>query len=388
MDKKKNILFVCDSLHTLVSGATFSTLRFIDLLKKDYNIISLETKSNKIKKDFEIKNGIKIYYLNSILLPKSHKELYLGFPRKKTIENIIRTEKIDIVYTILPTPLTIKTLKVAKKLNIKTVTASHSQIENLLGNNKNNFFYKFIEKIYSKYLSYIYGKADKIVFPSEFAKQSLKNLNKKSSKKIEVVSNGVDLTKFKLIKNINIKKFDVNSNEKVLLFVGRIFPEKSIETLIKSISDVKKQSNNFKVLIAGSGVLEENLKKLTNKLDLNDKIKFLGRVSDKDLIELYNIADIFVFPSIAELEGMVVLEAMACKTAVITSDSKSNASKFFISNNGFVFKHKNPQDLASKIITLLNDSKLLEDMKNNSYIISKNHSIENSIKLLKENVLN
>lgn len=387
MDKKKNILFVCDSLHTLVSGATFSTLRFIDLLKKDYNIVSLETKSDKIKKDFEIKGGIKRYYLNSILLPKSHKELYLGFPLKKTIKNIISKEKIDILYTILPTPLTIKTLKVAKKLDIKTVTASHSQIENLLGNNKNNFFYRFIEKIYSKYLSYIYGKADKIVFPSEFAKESLKDLTKKSSKKIEVISNGVDLTKFKLVKNANKKKYKLNPEDKVLLFVGRIFPEKSIETLIKSIPYVKKQNNNFKVLIAGSGVLEENLKKLTKELNLNDKVKFLGRVSDKDLIELYNLADIFVFPSIAELEGMVVLEAMACKTAIITSDSESNASKFFISNNGLIFKHKNPRDLAKKILILLKNSKLLENMKNNSYGISKKYSIGKSIDLLKTKVL-
>lgn len=386
MDKKKNVLFVCDSLHTLVSGSTFSTLRFIDLLKKDYNIVSLETKSNRIKKDFEIKNGIKIYYLNSILLPKSHKELYLGFPRKKTIKDIIIKEKIDIVYTILPTPLAIKTLKVAKKLNIKTISASHSQIENLIGKNKNNLIHKIIENLYSKYLSHIYNKADKIVFPSEFAKQSLSNLIL-SSKKVEVISNGVDLNKFKFVKNTNKKKYKINTEDRTLLFVGRIFPEKSIDTLIKAVPILKKHNNNFKVIIAGSGVLEKNLKKLTKKLHLNNKINFLGRVSDKDLIELYNIADIFVFPSIAELEGMVVLEAMACKTAIITSDSKSNASNFFISNNGFIFKHKNPKDLAKKISILLNDSKLLEKMKKNSYKMSKNYSIENSIKLLKTKVL-
>jgi len=383
---KKTILFVCDSLHTLVSGATFSTLRFIDLLKNDYNIVCLETKSNKIKKNFEKKDKVKIYYLNSILLPKTHKELYLGFPSEKTIKNIILKEKINIIYTILPTPLTIKTLKVAKKLNIKTVTASHSQIENLLGNNKNNLVYKIIESLYSKYLSYIYNKADKIVFPSKFAKQSLNNLTQ-SSKKVEVISNGVDLSKFKLLKNVDKKKYNLNENEIILLFVGRIFPEKSIDTLIKAVSILKKHNNNFKVIIVGSGVLEENLKKLTTKLHLNKQINFLGRVSDKELVELYNIADIFVFPSIAELEGMVVLEAMACKTAIITSDSKSNASKHFILKNGFIFKHKNPKDLAKKILILLDNLKLLENMKTNSYKMSKNYSIKNSIKLLKTKVL-
>jgi len=383
---KKTILFVCDSLHTLVSGSTFSTLRFIDLLKNDYNIVCLETKSNKIKKNFEKKDKVKIYYLNSILLPKTHKELYLGFPRKKTIKTIILKEKIDIVYTILPTPLATKTLKVAKKLNLKTISASHSQIENLLGDNKNDLIYKIIEKAYSKYLSYIYNNADKIVFPSEFAKQCLNNLIQ-SSKKIEVISNGVDLNKFKLLKNIDKKKYNLNENEIVLLFIGRIFPEKSIDTLIKAVSILKKHNNNFKVIIAGSGISEEHLKKLTTKLHLNNKINFLGRVSDKDLIELYNIADIFVFPSIAELEGMVVLEAMACKTAIITSDSKSNASKNFILDNGLIFKHKNHKDLAKKILILLDNLGLLEKMKKNSYKMSKNYSIENSTKLLKTKVL-
>ena len=398
----KNICFVCDSLHTLVSGSTYSTLRFINILKKEYNIICIETHPI-YKNGYQIVNGIKIYYVNSILCPFTNSELYFGVVTKNKLKDILLNENIDLIYTILPTLLTINTLSVAKKLKIKTVSSSHAQIQNIIGKSMISSSHAQIQnitgkinnshilnKLFCKYLHYIYSKADTIVFPSEFAKNELFTLipsNRKNNTKI--ISNGVDhnIYKYSNDKGRLKEKYEIGG-KMVLLYVGRISSEKSIQTLINSVPIIDEQFKNFILFIIGDGPMINYLKTLTKNNKMENKIKFMGRVSESVKINFYNISDIFIFPTISELEGMVVLEAMACKNAIITSDSKNNASKMFINNNGLIFENKNHIDLANKTLHLLENPTLLEKMKNQSYKISKNYDISISIAKLKDIIEN
>lgn len=397
----KNICFVCDSLHTVVGGSTYSTLRFINILKKEYNIICIETHPI-YKNGYQIVNGIKIYYVNSILCPFTNSELYLGVVTKNKLKDILLNENIDLIYTILPTLLTIKTLSVAKKLKIKTISSSHAQIQNIIGKSISSSHAQIenitgkinnshiLNKLFCKYLHYIYSKADTVVFPSEFAKNELFTLipsNRKNNTKI--ISNGVDhnIYKYSNDKGRLKEKYEIGGKT-VLLYVGRISSEKSIQTLINSIPIIDKQFKNFILFIIGDGPMINYLKTLTKNNKMENKIKFMGRVSESVKINFYNISDIFIFPTISELEGMVVLEAMACKNAIITSDSKNNASKMFINNNGLIFENKNHIDLANKTLHLLENPTLLEKMKNQSYKISKKYDISISIAKLKDIIEN
>jgi hypothetical protein len=106
--------------------------------------------------------------------------MYLGVVTKNKLKDILLNENIDLIYTILPTLLTIKTLSVAKKLKIKTISSSHAQIENIIGKKCNSYT---LNKLFNKYLHYIYCKADTIVFPSEFAKNELFTLIPSNRKK-------------------------------------------------------------------------------------------------------------------------------------------------------------------------------------------------------------
>jgi len=136
--------------------------------------------------------------------------------------------------------------------------------------------------------------------------------------KISVIRLGIDLTRFKpkIDKPTRSRNF-VNKNNCIILFVGRLHPEKSVDTLIKSMQWILKKDKNVILGIVGKGYLRDSLEVLSKDLNLEKNVKFFGCISDEDLIQAYNSCDIFALPSLAELEGMVVLEAMACGKAII-----------------------------------------------------------------------
>jgi glycosyltransferase involved in cell wall biosynthesis len=200
-----------------------------------------------------------------------------------------------------------------------------------------------------------------------------------------VISNGVDLKEFKQIAVGDFyKRFNIPDKKIKLLFVGRLFPEKSIDTLIRAIPHIIAKHKDTHVMIVGGGHLREKLEKLADSLKVRKYITFLGLVSEEDKILAYNAGDIFVMPSLAELEGMSVLEAMACGKPLIISDTKMSASRFFVDGNGFLFKTKNAEDLAEQALKLITNEALRNSMGKVSFKKSKSYDIHQSAKNLEE----
>ena len=163
-----------------------------------------------------------------------------------------------------------------------------------------------------------------------------------------------------------------------------IFPEKSIDTLIEATAHIIKGHPNTHIMIVGGGILKSKLEKLARSVGVEKHITFLGLVSEEDKIFAYNACDIFVLPSLAELEGMAVLEAKDCGKPIIISDSKMSASRFFVDGNGYLFETKNPKDLAEKALRLILDEDLRKKMGQVSLEKSKNYDIQISADKLED----
>ncbi|HRZ85319.1 MAG TPA: glycosyltransferase [Candidatus Paceibacterota bacterium] len=377
--KKLNILLVCDAIIQQTGGSFISTLRFAELLhKKGHKVIILAAKYPKTKK-IEYYNGIKVYRASpAFCVPKFEKRIAFAIPSSRTIKKIIKKEDINVVHVTLPTPLTLAAIKAAKSLSIKVVTHSHAQPENVFLHAPKFLQIKFINDLFYKYLIWIYKKGDIILCPSKFAESLIKRYD--SNLKTKVISNGVDLTKFKKINFLKfIEKYKLSKKDKRIIFVGRLHPEKSVETLIKSVPYIIEKYNNFHVDIVGGGYMYDELKNLIKELKVEKYVTLFGRVSDEDLIMALNASDIFVLPSMAELEGMVVLEAMACGKPIVIANSPESASRFFVEDNGFLFKPKDYKDLADKLLKLLLDEKLLKKMSDASLRIIKKYDINKSV---------
>jgi len=380
--RRLNIAIAYDAINQEINGSAVSTFRFANLLsKRGHRVIFLSTTSKKIKRSFYFHGKIKIYVFRSLHLPKSS-AMNLGFASAGKIASILKKEKIDILHVMIPTPLTIFSIKAARKSSIRVVSHSHAQPENILLHLPKVFHIPFMRRLLNKYVFWINKNAQIVLCPSKFAERNFKKSNPDA--KTLVVSNGVNMNIFKKRSPASfIKKYHLSNKTKVF-YVGRLSPEKSIETLIESIPFVLKEYKNFEVDIVGIGHPREELEKLCKKLGVEKYVNFLGLVSNEDLPLAYNACDIFILPSLAELEGMVVLEAMACASPILIADSKESASVDFVAGNGFLFESQNPQDLGKKLLKLLKNSELRKKMGIKSFELAKEYDINKSVDKLEE----
>lgn len=177
-------------------------------------------------------------------------------------------------------------------------------------------------------IDYSVNRSDKIITVSESSKRDIIRYLNVPEEKIEVVYNGVEYDRFAKSNN-NQDKLKVmqkyNLPQNYILYMGTLEPRKNIESIVRSYSVLKKNYNNeIKLVIAGKkGWLFENIFNLVESLKLQDDVIFTDYVDEVDKAAIYQMANLFVFPSIYEGFGIPVLEAMASSVPVITSNVSS-----------------------------------------------------------------
>ncbi len=182
------------------------------------------------------------------------------------------------------------------------------------------------------------------------------------SREIPIINYGVDTDIFKPM-NVErefFEKYKIPQDKKILLSLGRLVERKGFDNVLKSLPAVIEKFDNFIYLIAGRGRYEPELRKIADKSDLSDKVKFLGFVPDEDVPKMYNIADVFAMPSReigTDIEGFGItyLEANACKKPVIAGDSGGVPDAVENGLNGILIPPEDIGAIADAIIKLLTD---------------------------------
>ena len=212
----------------------------------------------------------------------------------------------------------------------------------------------------------IYGKLtrpDYWVAPSRFTAEQFIKLFKISKEKIRVIPEGVDLEKF----NRSVNTSDINEklgNERKILFVGNLHPNKGVHFLIKSFALVKSRINDVKLVIVGDGHLKHYLINLTKRLNLEKDVIFAGFVNDEDLPKYYASCDIFASASVLEGFGLIFLEAMALGKPIVAFNLASIPE--VVENAGILVNEINHEKFADAIIELLSDEKLYQEKSENA----------------------
>jgi len=178
-----------------------------------------------------------------------------------------------------------------------------------------------------------------------------------STGNISVQSMGVDLTS-KFVPDENAVK------SRDIVYVGRLVEKKGVETLIGSISLLKKNHPELTLTLIGEGPERPDLAQQSRQLGLTEQVKFLGSMPNDRVPEFYQSARIAVVPSIVAADGdqeglgLVAVEAMGCGCATIVSDLPALRDVVVDGETGLVFKAGDNADLAEKISTLMNKPEL------------------------------
>jgi len=233
----------------------------------------------------------------------------------------------------------------------------------------------------------IYGKLTKPdywVAPSRFTAEQFIKLFKISKEKIKIIPEGVDLEKF----NRNIDASDINEklgNERKILFVGNLHPNKGVHFLIKSFALVKSKIDDVKLVIVGDGSLKHYLINLTKRLNIEKDVIFAGFVSDEELPKYYASCDIFASASVLEGFGLIFLEAMALGKPIVAFNLASIPE--VVGNAGILIDEINHEKFANAIIELLRNEELYKEKSqiafNRAKLFSWENIAEQFIKIIK-----
>jgi D-inositol-3-phosphate glycosyltransferase len=218
--------------------------------------------------------------------------------------------------------------------------------------------------------------ADKIIAATTAESVQLLWLYQADDNKVLVIPPGVDVCRFYPIPSDEAKEYiGVPPCGRMLLFVGRMEPLKGLNVLIEAISIMRRnevlRDNPFCLAIIGgdpddggeqTDVELSRIKVLTEQYGLNDMVTFLGNRSQDSLPYYYSAAEAVVVPSQYESFGMVALEAMACGTPVVASQIGGLAYLVQDGVTGYTVPVDDPNELANRITSLLQDSGLRNQM--------------------------
>jgi glycosyltransferase involved in cell wall biosynthesis len=206
-------------------------------------------------------------------------------------------------------------------------------------------------------------RADLVLADSQSTKDDLVELLGVEADRIEVVYPGVE-ERFHPIENqalLEEVRRRYNLPPRFILGLGTLQPRKNFVRLIEAYSLLVTRHSSLQLVIAGGkGWLYEEIFATVERLGLEKKVVFPGFVADEDLPALYNLAELFVFPSLYEGFGIPPLEALACGTPVIASDASSLPE--VVGEAGLMIEATNVEALADAMKGVLEDNALREDM--------------------------
>lgn len=320
-----------------------------------------------------------IFNLSKFLTKRGHEVHVLtsNYPKGKKLEEYegITIERYDVLVRPLRNPLALGFLRIGKKLREFDIVHTHNEhsfvamaltyfkkINNFPlvltthGQFKfGNYMVDLFEKIYSHSIGYkIFGSSDATVVNSIMDREYVKFINPNVEDRIYVLHNAIDPEFLKITSKYD-SDHDTYEDFK-LLYVGRLIRRKGLEWLIKALDIINMYEKKVICIIVGEGEDEKYFKKLTEKYNLTDIIKFKGRIGNKYLVNLYKSSQAFVLPSLAEVCPTVVLEAMHFGLPVVTTNIPGIRDHF--KGLAYLVPPRDEKKLAIAILELINDSNL------------------------------
>ncbi|MBN2517867.1 MAG: glycosyltransferase [Candidatus Altiarchaeota archaeon] len=198
-------------------------------------------------------------------------------------------------------------------------------------------------------------------------------------KEIHVTPYGIDPKKFykaapdrRLMEKLGLEK------KTVLISVCRLSKRKGLGYLLEALPRVIEKERDLRLLIVGDGPEKDKLQQLTKRFGLQENVIFVGSTPNDELIRYYNLADIFVLPSLHEGMGIVFLEAMACGLPVVTTKTGGMTDFVVDGKTGLLVEAKNSKQLADALIKVVGDRGYRERLSRNVGEMVKGYTWEKS----------
>jgi len=359
--KKITIGIFNDSFFPMTDGVIMVIDNYAKRLAKFANVIVFVP---KYKEDYDDNRfNYKVVRCKSIKTP-----LYVyAVPAPdidKDFKKILEESNLDIVHIHSPFTVGKIGIKYAKKHNIPVVATMHSQF-------KQDFKRAFKNELVSKQLTdtliKVFESCDECwavnrevarIFHEDYGYSKIPRVMDNATEMMPVEN------KLSAEKEIR-EKHNINK-EKILLFVGRLNKLKNIFFLADSLKELGNRID-YKMIFIGDGPDEEEFKSYINKIDLNKKVIFTGKITNREVLaKYYAAADLFLFPSLYDASSIVQIEAASQSLPGLFLKGAATTANVINNRNGFI-ENNNIKDYANRIEEILTNKKLLDEVSNNAY---------------------
>lgn len=229
-----------------------------------------------------------------------------------------------------------------------------------------NYGVEVLSNILWKYAVFFFNQCNVVLTYSEGAKKDLARHGVK--KPIFVIPNTINEKTMKKVseKEVSKLKQQYGFEKKVVLYVGRISAEKSLDALVKSFSYVLKKAPRTTLLIIGDGPVRKKIMHLCSNLQIEKNVVFTGNIPQEKLLNLgyFQVADVFVTASTSELQPISIIEAMYFGLPLLGVNKRGIAE--MLDEIGLISESNNSLELASNIVKVLTDNKLHKTLSDNS----------------------
>ena len=256
----------------------------------------------------------------------------------------------------------------AKHFDIPLVSTYHTTYEDYT--HYINFLHsKSVDQLAKKgvaKLSKIYGNSSvEVIAPSAKTKELLENYN--VDKDINIIPTGLVLNDFnpenytEYDRESMRKELSFTNEDKVIIFVGRLAKEKSIDIILRAFNLIEKENKNIKLLVVGGGPEFDHLVKLNEELS-NHNVSFTGPIPSIDIPNFYLASDAFVSASLSETQGITFIEALASGLPLFARYDDVLADLIIEEETGWYFKDE--EELADRILNFVElDDERIEKIK-------------------------
>ena len=286
--------------------------------------------------------------------------------------DVVLHEKIDILHVHYAIPhasaaIQAKHILETYGINIPIVTTLHGTDITLLGKDKS----------FKPVIEYAINKSDAVTSVSlDLKKETLNHF--KISNQIDVIPNFIDSNLYNKDGDKILRSKFANTDEKILIHVSNFRKVKRVPDVINIFEIVQKEIPS-KLLMIGDGPERMKSEQLCRKLKISNRVKFMGKL--KSVEEFMSISDLFLLPSETESFGLVALEAMASKVAIISTNSGGLSEVNIDGVTGYLSEVGDVKQMSENAIKLLADNEKLEQFKENAFIHSQKFDLPNILPL-------
>ncbi len=349
MERPLRIAVFSDSFLPILNGVSVSIDSLVTELRNRGHSVHVYTASSPFYKDPDPNT----FRFPAIEVP-IWKQYPLAYPPFYGMLRKFRRSSYDLIHTHTPFTIGFVGLRWAESHGLPIVSTYHTLYDRYA------HYIRFFPRRYirfkiAKHTNFYYNSVDHLIPPSEAAMKWL--LRHSVSTDVTVIPTGAPSRK--LFDRSEVRhSLGIPPEQRILLYVGRLAREKNMGVLFDMAALAFREDPSLRLWLVGDGPYRDECTAMVRKLGIGDRVRFVGFVPRTEVDMYYEAADLFVFSSITETQGLVVQEAMSYGVPAVAVGGGGASEGIVDGMNGFVVRN-DPGSFAETVVQVVKDDKLM-----------------------------